>query len=130
MSRRSSAFLNDDATTVVGHNPRVSSDNNAPSPSNHDVATPTTSNAEVHDQSEFPSDLEKAQSPTIDKEKPPEQDPNIVTWDGPNDPNNPRNWPFKQRWIVTLTVSSFTLMRYVYVITISIRSREQCLTSA
>lgn len=40
-----------------------------------------------------------------------ESNPDIVDWDGPNDPMNPRNWPLKKRWIVTITVSCFTLMR-------------------
>jgi hypothetical protein len=32
-------------------------------------------------------------------------DPNIVTWDSPNDPTNPRNWSVKYRWFITLLVS-------------------------
>lgn len=43
----------------------------------------------------------------------PPVDPNIITWDGPDDPANPKNWPFKKKWAVTATVSFFTLMRYV-----------------
>ncbi|KAH7884066.1 MFS polyamine transporter [Phlebopus sp. FC_14] len=31
----------------------------------------------------------------------------IVDWDGPNDPKNPRNWSRKQKWVVTLIVSSY-----------------------
>jgi hypothetical protein len=34
-----------------------------------------------------------------------EADSNIVTWDGPNDPTNPRNWSVKYRWFVTILVS-------------------------
>ncbi|KAI0254465.1 MFS polyamine transporter [Lactifluus subvellereus] len=30
---------------------------------------------------------------------------NIVTWDGPNDPTNPRNWSVKYRWFITFIVS-------------------------
>jgi hypothetical protein len=37
----------------------------------------------------------------------------IVEWDGPEDPENPRNWNKRQRWIVTLVVSLFTFIRYV-----------------
>ena len=36
----------------------------------------------------------------------------VVDWDGPKDPQNPRNWSKKQRWIVTLVVSLFTFIRY------------------
>lgn len=65
-------------------------------------------------------------------------EPNIVTWDGPNDPyvpassleahpfclwllpecdhlvhsENPKNWSFGKKWLITTTVSFFTLMRY------------------
>ncbi|KAI9835397.1 MAG: hypothetical protein M1819_002315 [Sarea resinae] len=37
-------------------------------------------------------------------------DPNLVTWDGPDDPANPKNWKLKKKWAATLTVSSFTLI--------------------
>ncbi|KAI4100756.1 MAG: hypothetical protein L6R37_005293 [Teloschistes peruensis] len=37
-------------------------------------------------------------------------DPNLVTWDGPDDGENPKNWTAKQRWAATLVVSSFTLI--------------------
>ncbi|KAL1301458.1 hypothetical protein AAFC00_005708 [Neodothiora populina] len=40
----------------------------------------------------------------------PVKDPNLVTWDGPDDPNNPKNWPLKRKWIATIVVSSFTFI--------------------
>ncbi|PPQ92011.1 hypothetical protein CVT25_004868 [Psilocybe cyanescens] len=33
-----------------------------------------------------------------------------VDWDGPNDPSNPKNWTFRQKWAATLVVSSFTFI--------------------
>ncbi|MCJ1403418.1 hypothetical protein MMC11_006641 [Xylographa trunciseda] len=30
---------------------------------------------------------------------------NVVTWDGPNDPANPLNWPQRKKWAVTLLCS-------------------------
>lgn len=33
-----------------------------------------------------------------------------VSWDGPNDPANPKNWPYRRRWIATGLVSLITLM--------------------
>ncbi|KAI9511524.1 MFS polyamine transporter [Russula earlei] len=44
------------------------------------------------------------------KENPPpalenEADSAIVTWDGPNDPTNPRNWSLKVKWYITLLIS-------------------------
>lgn len=38
------------------------------------------------------------------------KDPNLVTWDGPDDPANPKNWGKKQKWAATLVVSSFTFI--------------------
>lgn len=35
---------------------------------------------------------------------------NIIGWDGPDDPGNPRNWTKRRRWIVTLVVSLFTFI--------------------
>ncbi|KAI0055627.1 MFS polyamine transporter [Artomyces pyxidatus] len=34
----------------------------------------------------------------------------IVDWDGPDDPQNPRNWTLKKKWIALATVSSFTFL--------------------
>ncbi|KAK6835092.1 hypothetical protein PG987_009786 [Apiospora arundinis] len=38
------------------------------------------------------------------------RDPKLVEWDGPNDPENPRNWPSKKKWITMSIVSMFTLI--------------------
>lgn len=38
------------------------------------------------------------------------KDPNLVSWDGPDDPNNPKNWSFKIKWAATIVVSSFTFI--------------------
>jgi hypothetical protein len=35
--------------------------------------------------------------------------PDIVTWDDPNDPANPRNWSVKYRWFLTLLISIINL---------------------
>ncbi|KAI8623891.1 major facilitator superfamily domain-containing protein [Xylariaceae sp. FL1651] len=37
-------------------------------------------------------------------------DPNLVTWTGPDDPKNPKNWPFSKKWAAVFTVSLFTLI--------------------
>ncbi|KAG8625963.1 hypothetical protein KVT40_006364 [Elsinoe batatas] len=39
-----------------------------------------------------------------------EDDPDVVTWDGDDDPANPLNWPRKKKWTATILVSSFTLI--------------------
>ncbi|KAL8714160.1 MAG: hypothetical protein Q9220_001889 [cf. Caloplaca sp. 1 TL-2023] len=38
------------------------------------------------------------------------KDPNLVTWEGPDDPENPKNWSTKRRWAATIVVSSFTFI--------------------
>jgi multidrug resistance protein len=37
-------------------------------------------------------------------------DPYLVSWDGPSDPVNPKNWPKKRKWAIVLSVSFFTLI--------------------
>ncbi|KAK5164293.1 uncharacterized protein LTR77_009988 [Saxophila tyrrhenica] len=39
-----------------------------------------------------------------------EKDINLVTWDGPGDPDNPKNWERKRKWMATITVSLFTFI--------------------
>ncbi|KAF8647432.1 hypothetical protein AX16_006709 [Volvariella volvacea WC 439] len=34
----------------------------------------------------------------------------IVDWDGPKDPQNPKNWPYRRKWSATIVVSSFTFI--------------------
>ena len=38
------------------------------------------------------------------------KDPNLVGWDGPDDPENPKNWGKGRKWAATLVVSSFTFI--------------------
>ncbi len=37
---------------------------------------------------------------------------NKVTWDGPRDPENPQNWPFRQKFVMVAIVSAITFIRY------------------
>ncbi|KAI9167941.1 Efflux pump vrtL [Paramyrothecium foliicola] len=37
-------------------------------------------------------------------------DPNIVSWDGPDDPANPHNWSRHKKWYSTILVSCFTFI--------------------
>ncbi|KAF5364690.1 hypothetical protein D9758_005621 [Tetrapyrgos nigripes] len=64
-------------------------------------------------------DLEKQQSrssndstltETSSPPTPSDAEVSIVGWDGPSDPENPRNWSKRQRWVVTLVVSLFTFI--------------------
>ncbi|KAI3336644.1 fluconazole resistance protein 1 [Xylariaceae sp. AK1471] len=38
------------------------------------------------------------------------EDPNVVDWDGPNDPSNPLNWPARMRWIHIIVASLLALV--------------------
>ncbi|KAI1734246.1 major facilitator superfamily domain-containing protein [Xylaria scruposa] len=46
----------------------------------------------------------------IDTTAPNPDDPNLVTWTGPDDPENPKNWTFGKKWAAVFTVSLFTLI--------------------
>ncbi|KAI1329581.1 major facilitator superfamily domain-containing protein [Xylariaceae sp. FL0255] len=37
-------------------------------------------------------------------------DPDLVTWTGPDDPDNPKNWSYSRKWAAVFTVSLFTLI--------------------
>ena len=36
-----------------------------------------------------------------------------VTWDGPDDPANPKNWTYRRKWTVTLVVGTYTFISTV-----------------
>ncbi|TQB75842.1 hypothetical protein MPDQ_001442 [Monascus purpureus] len=38
------------------------------------------------------------------------QDPKLVTWEGPDDPENPKNWTLRKKWAATVIVSCFTFI--------------------
>jgi len=52
------------------------------------------------------SEVETVGTPT----KPEAHDTNIVDWDGPQDPNNPRNWTKGKKWAHIIMVSLFALV--------------------
>ncbi|KAG6910339.1 hypothetical protein DXG01_011407 [Tephrocybe rancida] len=60
---------------------------------------------------------ETSPTPTLDDKGEPaplnEASPNdalLVDWDGPDDPANPKNWPYRRKWAATIVVSSFTFI--------------------
>jgi hypothetical protein len=58
------------------------------------------------------ADLESA--PELEKKlskiSTPVTDPYLVTWNGPDDSSNPRNWIFKRKWAAVFVVSLFTFI--------------------
>ncbi|KAF5001457.1 hypothetical protein FGRMN_1053 [Fusarium graminum] len=49
-------------------------------------------------------------STSVESEGPTIDDPNIVNWDGPDDPANPQNWSMKKKTITVVIVSSVTFV--------------------
>jgi len=45
----------------------------------------------------------------VPKTGPLTNDSNLVTWDGPNDPENPQNWSYRYKWFVTVICSLMTV---------------------
>lgn len=39
-----------------------------------------------------------------------EQDPDVVSWDGPDDPQNPVNWPDSKKWFNITVLSVLTII--------------------
>lgn len=68
----------------------------------------STSNLEMSDaeeQNDLPKDIEGGADRDTQNESASQEarDPNLVEWDGPNDPENPLNWPsFKRTGHVVL----------------------------
>ncbi|KAF2752276.1 MFS general substrate transporter [Sporormia fimetaria CBS 119925] len=54
----------------------------------------------------------EAPPPKLEKKKSSRsvKNPNLVTWDSPEDPANPKNWSMKRKWAATFIVSSFTFI--------------------
>ncbi|QIX01254.1 hypothetical protein AMS68_006771 [Peltaster fructicola] len=53
---------------------------------------------------------EKAPNTSVIQHAQAADDPLLVTWNGDEDPSNPRNWPFRRRWFTAALVSLFTFM--------------------
>ena len=71
--------------------------------------TPTSSNFEKEvdiEAGHHSEDFDKKE-PEIDKT---EVDPNIVDWDGPDDPKNPINWSEKLKWANITVIASVTFL--------------------
>ncbi|QSZ30230.1 hypothetical protein DSL72_004752 [Monilinia vaccinii-corymbosi] len=78
-----------------------------------DTDTDASISPEVIDGIEVERDIEA--SPKLRREKTQRssrsvRDPNLVSWEGPNDPENPKNWTTGRKWAATLVVSSFTFI--------------------
>lgn len=41
------------------------------------------------------------------------KDPNVVDWDGDDDPEKALNWPLRKKWTYIILLSTLTLLTYV-----------------
>jgi hypothetical protein len=93
-------------------------------PTNDSCASHSSSNVEKklrqaqdEDKENTNRDIERGSVPfeksTQLVEKEPElQEPNLVDWEGPDDPDNPMNWPRGRKVLVTASISMITLLTY------------------
>lgn len=83
-------------------------------PSNTSTRTHSPSNDKEVKTATLEKDVEKGTSPalgpTIVEDGKAEQDPDIVDFDGPNDPQNPLNWGFTKKWGMVLLISAITFL--------------------
>ncbi|KAI2635546.1 major facilitator superfamily domain-containing protein [Xylaria nigripes] len=70
------------------------------------------SETEVRDGFLNQRDPELAEQPVekVDTTAPDPNNPNLVTWTGPDDPQNPKNWQISTKWAAVFTVSLFALI--------------------
>ncbi|CAM1509306.1 Fc.00g030450.m01.CDS01 [Cosmosporella sp. VM-42] len=55
-------------------------------------------------------DLEAGSKTSVDLEEPAPPDPNIVNWEGPDDPANPMNWSMGKKTVTVVIVSAITFV--------------------
>ncbi|KAL4998589.1 major facilitator superfamily domain-containing protein [Aspergillus recurvatus] len=75
------------------------------------ILHPSPDRAPEREDRDLESGNNDAQQTSAD-EKPSEQkskDPNLIEWDGPDDPENPQNMPHWRKWVITMTLSSMTM---------------------
>ncbi|EPS32860.1 hypothetical protein PDE_07821 [Penicillium oxalicum 114-2] len=68
---------------------------------------------ESTDQPDETADMKETSHPSLegddhDKETDVEN-PNLVEWDGPDDPGNPQNFSRRRKWLITVTMSTMTM---------------------
>ena len=106
-----------DLATAEGHKADVSSNVGAMRDSSRQTsARPSISlGKEIDVPAAMEKDLEKGGSPepTLSADEPEEEierDPNIVDFDGPNDPENPLNWKASKKWGMVALISGITFL--------------------
>lgn len=92
--------------------PTNKSDKEARSPSDHQLSSSSpaaaSSSTSTLNEKDAENDVEKntKSAPPLGQE---EKDPNVVSFDGPDDPYNPQNWPHGKKWLYAAVLGSMTL---------------------
>ena len=69
---------------------------------------PASDDARIKDEEQGRTSNEKRTEADIEQEE--EHDPNIVFWNGPEDPENPMNWKESIKWANVAAVSAITFI--------------------
>lgn len=94
----------------VGHDPSDNAESQSPLTDVSFASSPTmTERGNAYDlednRQSFPSAKSDMGLPADS-----DQDPNIVTWDGPNDPANPMNWSEALKWGNIAVIAAITFI--------------------
>jgi MFS transporter, DHA1 family, multidrug resistance protein len=83
-----------------------------PAPHSAEVQDQPQHSVETSQANSVDQDLEKQEDeiPPPPSEEPAPKDPNVIEWDGPDDPGRPQNWPSRTRWIYTMILGSMTFV--------------------
>lgn len=82
----------------------------------HSDAPLSAANAQDHEKSlnhDPEKGLPEATAETSNEKTQEEKDPNIIDWNGPDDPDKPINWPTKKKWPNVAVISALTFLTYV-----------------
>jgi DHA1 family multidrug resistance protein-like MFS transporter len=77
----------------------------------HSSRKSTSGTRHTEDPTAVNAQSKEKESPAAGKpcQLPPPADPDLVAWDGPNDPENPQNWSFKKKVSLTALVIVLTV---------------------
>lgn len=100
----------EDSRYVEGHDPSDNAESQSPLTDVSFASSPTmTERGNAYDlednRQSFPSAKSDMGLPADS-----DQDPNIVTWDGPNDPANPMNWSEALKWGNIAVIAAITFI--------------------
>lgn len=81
-----------------------------PEKSNTDRPSTASSSSPSSKEASGQQDVEKGAADATAEEAEAPRDPNIVDWEGPDDPENPYNWPASKKWSNIAILSLLTLL--------------------